>query len=139
MQERRIPIRWRDVDNYGHVNNAVYLTYLEECRDAWAREVAGTGFDFVIVRIAIDFRSELSLEDREVIVRCWGEGVGSSSIRTHEEVLAADGRLSAEASSVIVHHDVELRTSVPLTDEQRVTIQAAVDADLAARGSGAPR
>ena len=31
--EIRIKIRWRDMDAYGHVNNAVYLTYLEECRD----------------------------------------------------------------------------------------------------------
>ena len=35
MHEKRIEIRWRDVDNYGHVNNAVYLTYLEEVRDEW--------------------------------------------------------------------------------------------------------
>ena len=139
MRERRIPIRWRDVDAYGHVNNAVYLNYLEECRDAWVRDVAGAEFNFVIVRIAIDFRSELSLEDEEVTVRCWGEAVGRSSVRTHEEILAADGRLSAESASVIVRHDVDRRTSVPLTDELRATIQAAVDADLAARGSGAPR
>ena len=38
VHEERIAIRWRDVDNYGHVNNAVYLTYLEEARDAWVRE-----------------------------------------------------------------------------------------------------
>ena len=82
MRERRIPIRWRDVDAYGHVNNAVYLNYLEECRDAWVHDVAGPEFNFVIVRIAIDFRSELSPDDEEVIVRCWGEGVGRSSVRT---------------------------------------------------------
>jgi acyl-CoA thioesterase FadM len=29
VEEIEIRIRWRDVDNYGHVNNAVYLTYLE--------------------------------------------------------------------------------------------------------------
>ena len=35
MHEKRIEIRWRDLDAYGHVNNAVYPTYLEECRDEW--------------------------------------------------------------------------------------------------------
>jgi len=35
VHEKRIEVRWRDVDNYGHVNNAVYLTYLEEVRDEW--------------------------------------------------------------------------------------------------------
>jgi acyl-CoA thioester hydrolase len=138
MHERRIPIRWRDIDAYGHVNNAVYLNYLEECRDGWARDVAGAEFDFVIVRIAIDFRSELSLDDREVVVRCWGEGVGSSSIRTREEILAADGRLSAEAASVIVRHDAERRTSLTLTGEQRAAIHASIEADAATRGSDVP-
>ena len=40
MFEKRIEIRWRDVDAYQHVNNAVYATYLEECRDEWL-EAAG--------------------------------------------------------------------------------------------------
>src|SRR4029079_15408617 len=33
VHEKQIEIRWRDQDAYGHVNNAVYLTYLEEVRD----------------------------------------------------------------------------------------------------------
>jgi len=129
MHERRIAIRWRDVDAYGHVNNAVYLTYLEECRDAWAKEVLGSGFEFVIVRIEIDYRSELSLEDREVIVRCRGIGVGSSSIRTSEEVTAADGRPASSSESVIVQHDADMRASVPLTDGQLAVVRAAIDTD----------
>ena len=56
MTEVTIPIRSRDVDNYGHVNNAVYLTYLEEARDRWVRATLGPEVDFVIVRIAIDYR-----------------------------------------------------------------------------------
>jgi hypothetical protein len=35
VHEKQIEIRWRDQDAYGHVNNAVYLTYLEEVRDEW--------------------------------------------------------------------------------------------------------
>jgi acyl-CoA thioester hydrolase len=133
MYERRIPIRWRDIDNYGHVNNAVFLTYLEECRDAWAKDVLGPEFDFVIVRIAIDYRSELSLADREVVVRCWGEGVGSSSIRMREEIRAADGRLAAESESVIVHHDADGRAAVPLSEQERALLHTAIEADAAAR------
>jgi acyl-CoA thioester hydrolase len=78
MQEQRMRIRWRDMDNYGHVNNAVYLTYLEECRDRWARALLGDSFDFVIVRVAIDYRPELSLLDEEVVVQCRGLGYGDS-------------------------------------------------------------
>ena len=40
-QEKRVEIRWSDVDAYRHVNNAVYATYLEECRDEWAETVLG--------------------------------------------------------------------------------------------------
>ena len=133
MLERTIPIRWRDMDAYGHVNNAVYLTYLEEVRDAWAREVLGQAFDFVIVRIAIDYRSELSLEDGEVVVRCWGTGVGNSSIRTGEEIVKADGELAAESESVIVGHDPERRAARALSDEQRDVVRAAIEADELSR------
>ena len=41
MHEKRIEIRWRDLDAYRHVNNAVYSTYLEECRDEWLERALG--------------------------------------------------------------------------------------------------
>ena len=128
MLERTVHIRWRDLDAYGHVNNAVYLTYLEEVRDEWAKQVLGDGFDFVIVRIAIDYRSELSFFDEEVLVRCTGTGVGVSSIRTREEIAKRDGQLAAESDSVIVAHDAETRTARPLSEEQRELVRTAVDA-----------
>jgi acyl-CoA thioester hydrolase len=126
MLERTVRIRWRDLDAYGHVNNAVYLTYLEEVRDAWAKRVLGEEFDFVIVRIAIDYRSELSFYDEEVVVRCTGTGVGTSSIRTREEIVKRDGQLAAESESVIVGHDAEARTARPLSEEQRELVRAAI-------------
>lgn len=39
--EKTVEIRWRDVDAYLHVNNAVYATYLEECRDEWVERTLG--------------------------------------------------------------------------------------------------
>ena len=129
VHEERIKIRWRDVDNYGHVNNAVYLTYLEEARDAWVHEVMGEAFDFVIVRVAIDYRRELSLEDEAVVVTCRGIGFGTSSIRTAEQVRTPDGTLSAEAESVVVKHDAVARAAVPLTDEEREVLAATIAAD----------
>ena len=99
MLEKRIEIRWRDVDAYGHVNNAVYLNYLEEARDAWVQSVlgpvSGTTWDFVLARVEIDFRAELTQDDRAVIVRCTLDRIGRSSIGTREEVRKADGSVSA--------------------------------------------
>ena len=128
MTEVTIPIRWRDVDNYGHVNNAVYLTYLEEARDRWVRETLGPGVDFVIVRIAIDYRRELSQDDDEVTVSCRGVGYGTSSIRTAEQIVAKAGWVAAESASVIVAHDADARSSRPLTDEERETLDRAIAA-----------
>ncbi|MDQ4107300.1 MAG: acyl-CoA thioesterase, partial [Actinomycetota bacterium] len=127
--EVRIPIRWRDVDAYGHVNNAVFLNYLEEARDRLVESLFGEhAWDFVIARVAIDYRRELSQTDREVVVRCLVTGFGTSSVRTAERVLAADGRLSAEAESVIVARDPATGRSRPLTDAEKTILQGAVEA-----------
>ena len=129
MIELPMRIRWRDVDSYGHVNNAVYLTYLEEARDGWVRETLGPEVDFVIVRIAIDYRRELSQDDDEVTVSCHGVGYGTSSIRTAEEIVAKAGWIAAASESVIVAHDAGARSSRPLTDAERETLDRVIGAD----------
>jgi acyl-CoA thioester hydrolase len=128
MLEVTIPIRWRDVDNYGHVNNAVYLTYLEEARDRWVRETLGPDVDFVIVRIAIDYRQELSQDDEEITVSCRSVGYGTSSIRTAERIVAKAGWVAAESGSVIVAHDAGARASRPLTEAERTALDRAIAA-----------
>jgi acyl-CoA thioester hydrolase len=120
--EKRIEIRWRDVDAYQHVNNAVYATYLEECRDEWVeRQLDGVGdsWDYVLARVAIDYRSELRLEHEYVTVRCRLERIGTSSITLAEEISTDDGRISAEAEAVLVARDRETGRSRPLTDSER--------------------
>ena len=129
-------IRWRDMDAYGHVNNATYLTYLEECRDAWVQEVVGGVADpwhFVLAHVEIDFRAELTQGDGEVLVRCGLERYGRSSIRTREDIRKVDGSPSADAASVIVPRDPDTGRSRALTDEER----RALDAELE-RGRRAP-
>jgi acyl-CoA thioester hydrolase len=124
--EERIRIRWRDMDAYGHVNNAVYLNYLEEARDRWVQKVLGPVSDtwhFVLARVAIDFRSELTQDDEEIIVRCRLDSIGRASVRTREEILKRDGTVSAESESVIVARDPNSGRSRPLTDEERATLE----------------
>jgi acyl-CoA thioester hydrolase len=126
--EVKIPIRWRDVDAYGHVNNAVFLNYLEEARDRLVESLFGErAWDFVIARVAIDYRSELNQSDRDVMVRCDVTAFGNSSVRTAERILAADGRLSAEAESVIVARDPVTGRSRPLTDEEKSILRRAIE------------
>ncbi len=121
----RVDIRWRDMDAFNHVNNAVYQTYLEEARDEWFLEVLGNGLllnDFLLARCAVDYRSPLTQEDGSVAVELRLKRVGTSSITTSERILSSlDGRVAAEAEAVLVHCDRETGTSRPLTDELRVS------------------
>jgi acyl-CoA thioester hydrolase len=130
MAEVTVHIRWRDIDNYGHVNNAVYLNYLEECRDRLVEELFGPGeaWDFVLAHVEIDFRSELTQSDGDVVVRCEVEGFGRSSVRTRERIVKRDGTVAAEAGSVIVPRASDQGGSRPLTDRERGILQRAVEA-----------
>lgn len=126
VHEKRIPIRWRDMDAYGHVNNAVFLNYLEEARDEMVRRLFGRGeeeFDYVVARVAIDFRLPLRQDDGEVVARCRVGRVGRSSLRTREEIVTGDGRLAAEAEAVLVAHDRRTGRSRPLTAGERAILE----------------
>jgi acyl-CoA thioester hydrolase len=122
VHEKPIEIRWRDVDAYLHVNNAVYATYLEEGRDEWLEATlgdAGSPWDYVLVRVAIDFRRELRLEDEAVVVSCRLERIGSSSLTLREQIRTRDGELAAESEAVLVARDRESGSSRPLNDVER--------------------
>ena len=118
---KRIEVRWRDMDAFKHVNNSVYLTYLEEARDEWFLEALGNGLllnNFVLARCAVDYRSPVTQEDGEIEVELRCTRVGRSSVTTAERItVCGDGRLAAEAEAVLVHYDWATGTSRPLTDE----------------------
>jgi acyl-CoA thioester hydrolase len=127
--EKRIEIRWRDVDAYEHVNNAVYATYLEECRDEWLSRAlgdAGDIWDYVLARVAIDFRRELRLEDELVVVSCELERIGTSSLTLREEIRTQDGTLSAESEAVLVGRDRTTGRSRPLSENERISLERAL-------------
>jgi acyl-CoA thioester hydrolase len=120
--EKRIEIRWSDLDSSQHVNNAVYLSYLEEVRTAWLDEAlrtAGAVTDFVLAHVEIDFKRELTLDDTAVVARCTLARVGTSSIRTAEEILTERGELAARAEAVVVARDPATGASRPLSDAER--------------------
>ena len=127
--EKRIEVRWRDVDALRHVNNAVYATYLEECRDGWLERALGDDgamWDYVLARVAIDFRAEVGLGEEAVLARVSLARIGTSSITLREEIRMLDGTLAAEAESVIVARDRETGRSRPLTPPERTKLEAAL-------------
>jgi len=123
MGRKTIEIRWRDMDNFGHVNNSCYLTYLEEARDEYLTGLLGseTVHRIVVRKVDIEFVSGLSQDDDTAIAATEVEGIGSSSIRLRESIHAgSDGRLAARASTVVVHTASDGRAaSAPLPDEAR--------------------
>ena len=126
MHEKQIEIRWRDQDAYGHVNNAVYLTYLEEVRDEWLERALGDSGDawgYVTARVAIDFRRELTQDDDAIVARFWLTRIGTSSVTTREEIVTIGGELAAEAEAVLVARDSETGRSRPLSDAERAALE----------------
>jgi acyl-CoA thioester hydrolase len=125
VHEKRIEIRWRDLDAYNHVNNAVYLTYLEEARDEWLERSLGrdgAAWGSVIARVAIDFRRELRQEDDEVLASCTLARLGTSSVTTREELRTVAGELAAEAEAVLVAVDQDSGKPRPLSDTERAAL-----------------
>ena len=126
VHEKEIEIRWRDLDVYGHVNHVVFLTYLEESRDEWLARALGDPakiWDYVVARVAIDYKRELSLQDDIVVATCRLESIGTSSLRTHEEVLTRDGEQAAVAEAVLVARDPGAGRARPLTDDERASLE----------------
>ena len=124
--EKQIEIRWRDLDAYGHVNHIVFLTYLEEARDEWLGSSLGDPalvWNYVVARVEIDYRRELTLADDVVVATCELERIGTSSVRTHECVLTRDGELAAEGRAVLVARDQQTGRSRPLTAEERTAFE----------------
>ena len=130
MPIKRIEIRWRDLDGFGHVNNSTYLTYLEEARDQHLTDVLGEAVHRTVIRrLEIDFISGLTQEDDYVDVDVRLTGVGTSSITLEERIVSVlDGRVAATAKTVMVHTDDSRTASAPWPHVSR----DAIDATLAA-------
>jgi acyl-CoA thioester hydrolase len=134
MQEQRVRIRWRDVDNYGHVNNAVYLTYIENARIGYMREVLGVESPedllVIVAKVNIDFRSRASLgEMLEIGARV--PRIGTKSFDLDHEVRGPDARLVAVASTTLVTFDYRADTTMPVPDLWRERIQSFEAKDFA--------
>ena len=107
----------------------MYATYLEECRDELIDSLLdgiGDAWDYVLARVAIDYRRELTQADGVVVVRCAVERLGTSSITLREEIRTRDGELSAEAEAVLVARDQKTGRSRPLTEAERAAFEQAL-------------
>jgi len=117
--ETELQVRFRDLDAMGHVNNAVYATYLEQARVDYYADVLGVGLDdidTVLVNLEIDYRHEVTLDDGTVTVAMGVRSIGESSVVVGYELRAGD-RVAATAETTQVYVDPEAGTSRPLPED----------------------
>ena len=114
----REKVRFRDLDGMGHVNNAVFSTYLEQARLAWfGSDDRMPLSDVILARTEIDFRAPVGLgEVVDIGVR--PSRLGTKSFELEYELRSA-GRVVAEAKSVLVGYDYEHGASTTIPDRWR--------------------
>jgi acyl-CoA thioester hydrolase len=128
LLRHRLTVRFNDCDPLGHVNNAVYLTYLEQARfTLWraqigfvaraAAEGGPRGAGFILARAEIDFLAQARYGD-ELEVRLSLAGFGRTSFTYEYEIVdvASEARV-AKARTVLVRFDYDAQKPVPLTKE----------------------
>jgi acyl-CoA thioester hydrolase len=119
----REAVRFRDLDGMGHVNNAVFMTYMETARLNYFRSL-GLGDNplegMILARAEVDFRSPIELgEQIEVGVRTGRIGTKSFDL---EQEIRADGRVAAEGKFVLVAYDYTTNQSreIPVSMRERL-------------------
>ena len=118
----RIPIRWRDLDLLGHVNQSVYHELLEEGRGALFGQLGDRAFPFVLVHVELDYRAEVRRDHEWVEVVSRVARVGSKSVTIEERVERSDGVVASEGRSVLVAWDMDARRSRELSTAERAAL-----------------
>ncbi len=117
---------FRDVDAFGHVNNAVYLTYFEWARaQLWFLLTGGHAprdIGFIVARAECDFHQQIGMERIDICVRI-GE-MGTTSFETVYEIRKDNGReIAATGRVIVVLFDWNTQKKTPISDDLRRKVQ----------------
>ena len=130
----RLEVRFRDCDALGHVNNAVYLTYLEEARrHHWracglASSADGERIPAVILaRVEIDYRRPV-LCGELLAVRLGVAAIGRTSFTYEYEIVDERSQLVASARTVLVRYDYAAQKPVPISDDFKQALTRRIEA-----------
>ncbi|HEY5513413.1 MAG TPA: thioesterase family protein [Geomonas sp.] len=117
-----IELRFSDLDAYGHVNSAVYFTYLETARvklfGDFFREASEQGIFTVVARAECDFKVPILLYD-QVVVTVWVARLGSSSFDLEYRLHNDKGVIYAVARTTMVCFDDVNKVTVAVPDAIR--------------------
>ena len=124
----RVPIRYGDLDTLGHVNNTSYLTYTEQARIMYVRDMGlwdgyVSNLGLIVARICTDYKLALRLEDEAVEVWTRVSRLGNKSF-TLDYVLnrTLDGTTAATSEIVMVAYDYQQDITVTIPDDWRAKI-----------------
>ena len=125
-----VKVRFSDLDAMGHVNNASYLSYVEEARLAYYNHVLkmdtdNLDFNAVIARIEIDYIDQIRLGDNVAVYTRTAKIGNKSSDVEHLIVVANNGnkKIAAKALTKLVSFDYRKNISVPVSEEAKKTIE----------------
>jgi len=123
----RLDVRFRDCDSQGHVNNAVFFTYLEQCRLLFWRHMTGGAPNpharVIVARAECDYRAPAHFGE-QLEVRLNVGDIGRSSFQLlYEIVNIASGARLAEAKTVMVTYDYDAGKSVPIPAKARELLE----------------
>jgi acyl-CoA thioester hydrolase len=124
----RLEVRLGDLDPFGHVNNAVIATYVEQGRVLYLRDVLGTGVDpvsmpFILARLEIDYLSQVQFSDA-VEVGSRVDWIGRTSIGMSHLLINQGARELARSEAVLVAFDYDVEKPMPVTDSWRAIMVA---------------
>jgi acyl-CoA thioester hydrolase len=121
----RLHVRFSDCDLLGHVNNAVYFTYMEEARWAYWREISGDThgrLPLILARTECDFIRPLQPGER-IDIWVGTTRIGRTSFSMDCEMLDEGGQAVARGKAVMVTYDYAAARPLPVPDWCRTRIE----------------
>lgn len=121
-----IPVRWGDMDSYGHVNNSVYMQYIEEARVAWFERVGvamnNAPLGPVVLQVQHTYLKPV-VHPATVSIKLFAGALGRSSLVLEHELSTVEepDTLFGEGSCKLVWIDHQAGHSVPVPDFLRPT------------------
>jgi len=133
----KVNIRFSDLDAFNHVNNACYLTYIEQARIAYFSDIVGWNYDWskkgiILAKATVEFIFPIHLADQVLVyTRCNRMGTKSFDLQyrmvkmeNEKEILLSD------ASTVMVAFDYDLQKSIEVPPEWKDLIKVYEEGDV---------